>query len=336
METLAHGLDAQFKGLQHETQLHVLDAGLSVGSPASKMRRLRSLREALRGFDPDIVISHSALPNLYARLAARPGTPIIVVLHSAQDDFVDPELRLAEFALSSRTSALVAVSPELLQRYLNRFPRMTPFARVIPNGIANDITMREGKSSRSVRMIAVSRFAPMKRLDLLLTALPQVLRSLRSHSISLDIIGTGSMQYVRELEELVRRDRLLATHVRLLGQRADVHGLLGEYDLFLHASRAEGHSLALLEASAAGLPVVISDAVANSVDPRVVKTIFSQDDALSLETSIRSSILGLDKLQDRASRIAPTIRHIYSLTACAERYVSLCENLVSRTPPLAC
>jgi glycosyltransferase involved in cell wall biosynthesis len=60
------------------------------------------------------------------------------------------------------------------------------------------------------------------------------------------------------LEELVRQRRL-AEHVRFLGLRRDIPRLLAAADLCLLTSVSEGIPLTLIEAMAAGLPVVASD-----------------------------------------------------------------------------
>jgi glycosyltransferase involved in cell wall biosynthesis len=116
----------------------------------------------------------------------------------------------------------------------------------------------------------------------------------------------------------------------LLGRRDDVNGLLSQYDLFVHPSKWEGHSLAILEAAAAGLPAIISDTVVSGVDPHIVKVTFSADDAISLQRSIKSAILDLEEYQRRAANLAPSIREEYSLRKCALRYLGLCEAVTGR------
>ncbi len=55
-------------------------------------------------------------------------------------------------------------------------------------------------------------------------------------------------------------DRLgLSELVHFLGHREDIPDLLGAMDIFVLPSHSEGVSLALLEAMAAGLPVIVSD-----------------------------------------------------------------------------
>ena len=60
------------------------------------------------------------------------------------------------------------------------------------------------------------------------------------------------------LEALARQNGL-EPYVTFLGNRSDVPQLLQEADIFVHPSRYEGFGLALVEAMAAGLPVIASD-----------------------------------------------------------------------------
>jgi glycosyltransferase involved in cell wall biosynthesis len=94
------------------------------------------------------------------------------------------------------------------------------------------------------------------RLDYLkdhATAVRTLERVLRWRQARLVLIGEGPEQGM--IQELVAQHRLGA-YVRLLGLRTDVPRLLAAADLFLLTSRSEGIPLAVIEAMAAGLPVV--------------------------------------------------------------------------------
>jgi glycosyltransferase involved in cell wall biosynthesis len=79
----------------------------------------------------------------------------------------------------------------------------------------------------------------------------------RRRPIELWLIGDGSGR--AELESLIAQCGL-GEHVRFLGVRRDVPAILAQLDAFLFAARREeGLGIALIEAMAAGVPVVASD-----------------------------------------------------------------------------
>ena len=69
-------------------------------------------------------------------------------------------------------------------------------------------------------------------------------------------IGSGALD--EQVEDYVRKKGLDNT-IRLLGSRSDIPDLLQAIDLFFLPSKSEGFGLACLEASAAGLPCIVSD-----------------------------------------------------------------------------
>lgn len=107
----------------------------------------------------------------------------------------------------------------------------------------------EGAGLRKVAII--SRLDPIKRVDLLFEAL-DLDPSLRS--IEFDVYGRGS-------DEQVLRSHALARHpnVSFQGFRSDVAERLTKADLLLHLCPEEPFGLAILEAMAAGVPVLVPD-----------------------------------------------------------------------------
>ncbi|MEN9935453.1 MAG: hypothetical protein RLZZ387_2032 [Chloroflexota bacterium] len=101
-----------------------------------------------------------------------------------------------------------------------------------------------------VRVIGmVARLFPQKGHDVLLDALA-TLGEARPHLL---IAGVGELEGA--LRERARRLGI-ESHVHFGGYRRDVPRLLGALDLYVHSSRWEGMSLAVIEAMAAGCPVV--------------------------------------------------------------------------------
>jgi glycosyltransferase involved in cell wall biosynthesis len=99
----------------------------------------------------------------------------------------------------------------------------------------------------------VGRLDPVKGLDVLIRAFEPVARETNAHLL---LVGGGALR--DKLERLVR-ERKLESCVHFLGPRTDVPPLLKAADLFVFPSRTEGLPNALLEAMAAGCPIVTTD-----------------------------------------------------------------------------
>jgi glycosyltransferase involved in cell wall biosynthesis len=125
---------------------------------------------------------------------------------------------------------------------------------VVPNGI--DIA-RFAQPRRPVpgRMVMVGRLAAPKRHDVAVRAL-QVLRATHPDA-ELHLVGDGPQR--AQVVQLAR-DLGMEGAVRFLGDRSDVPDILAEASCAVLVSDYEGCPLAVLEAMAAGLPVVVNDA----------------------------------------------------------------------------
>jgi len=105
----------------------------------------------------------------------------------------------------------------------------------------------------------VARLDPIKNHEALITAMKQIVAQL-PRAVLL-IVGDGPLR--SELEAQVS-SLALGDHVCFLGARADVPELLGAIDLFVLCSHSEGLSLTLIEACAAGKPIVATDVGGNA------------------------------------------------------------------------
>lgn len=104
------------------------------------------------------------------------------------------------------------------------------------------------------RLINVARFAHIKGQDVLIEALR--LCHDRGHPLQLTLAGSkAEPTYFDALVALIG-ERRLGDHVRLVMDRTDIPVVLQQGDVFVLPSRHEGFGLVLIEAMAAGLPVI--------------------------------------------------------------------------------
>jgi glycosyltransferase involved in cell wall biosynthesis len=139
----------------------------------------------------------------------------------------------------------------------------------------------------SLALCHVGRFAEQKNHAFLVRIAAEVFA--RESRARLVLIGDGPLrpEIERDVHELGIADR-----VRFLGSRPDVPRVLTAMDAFLLPSRFEGLPLVGMEAQAAGLPTIVSDAVTPEVDivPGLVERIaLSESAAVWAERTIAAA-----------------------------------------------
>lgn len=131
------------------------------------------------------------------------------------------------------------------------------FVRRKSNVIMNPLMMSEHirwKGTKSKRIVSVGRLEPQKNQRLLIDAFCRV--SERHPDYVLDIYGEGSLR--DELQARINELRL-ENVIYLRGYSSDIHGILENSTMFVLSSDYEGMSNALIEALAAGMPVITTD-----------------------------------------------------------------------------
>lgn len=137
--------------------------------------------------------------------------------------------------------------------------------RIIRNGVEliEPLSANERAESRSALGVSdgelligcIANYRPVKRLDLLIDAIAAIVGT--NAGIRLALVGEGPIR-----ADLHRRIVSLGLEgrVRLHGSVLNARPLYGAFDLVVQSSRSEGLPNALLEAAAAGLPIVATDA----------------------------------------------------------------------------
>jgi glycosyltransferase involved in cell wall biosynthesis len=218
------------------------------------------LFRVMRAFRPALVHTHSYVLrySLPAGLAARAGAMVHTV-HNLAAKEVDLAGRMMQRVAFRRRVAAVAVG-EQVRRSFREWYGVEP-AAAIANGIDSDSFRRPGARHQwrqengfgegDFLIASVARLEPQKNPLGLIDAFAQAFgEDLRMRLL---LAGDGSLRDASR-EYAVRRG--VGERVHFLGVRAEIAEMLSACDLFASSSHWEGSPLAVMEAMAAGLPVV--------------------------------------------------------------------------------
>lgn len=233
-----------------------------LGRPQGFHPRLgREVARAARRHRATVIHAHHYSPFVYSALGRLWGGPPVVFTEHGRLSDAGPSAkrRLANAVLSRGARRVFSVSRELGDHLVAEgFPARR--VEVIHNGIslgpvpsaADRAGVRASLGVADADMVVgtIARLDPVKDLGTLIAATRLIARRA---PIRLVVIGDGSE---RMRLEAAARDAGIADRVSFLGHRDDARTWLAGFDVYANSSISEGISLTILEAMAAGLPVV--------------------------------------------------------------------------------
>ncbi|MGQ5263946.1 glycosyltransferase family 4 protein [Micromonospora sp. ZYX-F-536] len=289
----------------------------------------RSLRRLVSEVKPDVVCAHLLSAAMHSRAALateRPGTPLVVTMHTSLWQFRDtaPSLKRKASIQSNitldlvmrrlRPHASVAVSQFEADELRNR--GHVENVHLIPNPLPAawpiSAPPRMPDPSRRIVVGYLGRVEPEKGVDLI----PDVASLMADTDFK--IAGSGALA-------LEPRPNL-----ELVG-RVNAADFLRQIDCLVVPSRVEAFGLSALEAMSLGVPVVHSGAGGLAeVTQHAAGTLAFQSDLTpaSIASAIRQAV-GVTTSEQRRT-IADWYAKEYAFDRCVERWQSLYRSLLTR------
>jgi glycosyltransferase involved in cell wall biosynthesis len=223
-----------------------------VSGSASLVRHLRNRR-------PDVV--HAFLFDAYVLacpLARAAGVPVVVAGRRALSDYKAGRrvARRMERVSSRAVDLVVANAQAVASDVIATEGVQASDVVVIPNALpSRGVVAATGSDGGSTVLCVANLWRYKGHHDLL-----RAVALLRERGVEIRLLLVGDGPERSEIERLVAEQDL---PVQLLGAREDVPELLARSDVFVLPSHTEGMNNALMEAVAAGLPVVATDVGGN-------------------------------------------------------------------------
>jgi glycosyltransferase involved in cell wall biosynthesis len=248
------GLEARASGIPTES----LEMRRGLPDPRGLLRLVR----LVRAWKPDVLHSHMVHANLMAR-ALRVLIPVPAMVSTIHNIYEGGPLWMAAYRLTNPlVDHMTIISQAAADRFVAEGIVPKRLLTVIPNGVDTERFRNVPDGARgSLRAslglahefawLAVGRFEVAKDYPNMLRGFARVRE--RSPQAILLLVGRGSLQ--PETEALAQ-GLGLGSSVRFLGVRDDVPELMRAADGYVMSSAWEGMPIVLLEAAAAGLPVV--------------------------------------------------------------------------------
>jgi glycosyltransferase involved in cell wall biosynthesis len=289
------------------------------------LRRIRTLRQAIRVSRPEVIISFCQSTNVMTLLATRGlSMPIIVSEHN---DPAQPILRKEWTYLRRWTYPWASKITVLSASYVNYFPlqvqrncTVVPNPIVMPNKIADDRITSNEQGTKNI--IAMGTIIEQKGFDNLLKAFSLIAEKYSDWHLTIWGEGPERARLVSLCNEAGLEQR-----IHLPGLTNQPFEKMKQADLFVLSSRFEGFPMVLCEAMACGLPVIsfdcsagIRDIIRDGVDGVLVPS----EDVHALAGAMRTLMRAPQERQRLASH-APEILDRFGL----EKVMSIWDQLLS-------
>lgn len=288
----------------------------------------------------DIVVTYHHDADIWGGLIARlSGVPVVIASRRDMGYQLQAKHILYYRLFHCIYSKFIAVSEAVKKIVAQR--EWIPFDKiqVIYNGL--DISLYEkdndaagirkelGIPASAPVVGMVASFRPVKGQMYLVEAAPEVVAA--CPDVKFMLAGYNNTDYFLQVKERIAALGLEENFI-FLGNRSDIPKLLQVFDIFVISSEQEGFSNAIIEAMAAGLPVVASNCGGNpeAVEDHVTGLLFPARDHSALAAALKKLVLNPTVRRRSADNGREKVRRIFQLAGMIKRNEDLYLRLLGR------
>ena len=221
---------------------------------------VKQVKGIIEKYQPNVVHAHLYWSTIIARLAAPKGLKQLNsyhnVLYGPKGAKYPVHARLLDKLTYRKRITTLCVSSEVAKD-VKKYIGITDNVAVLYNYIENQFFENYRPASEieaQVKLVAVGNLKPQKNYNVIIEAFDLLQQQGISQRFTMDIYGKGDL--LPDFEKLLSQKSITNLHFK--GAVPDVAARLPQYDLYIISSAYEGFGIAVAEAMAVGLPVLVS------------------------------------------------------------------------------
>ena len=176
-------------------------------------------------------------------------------------------------------------------------------------------------------VVGVASLSPRKGHDLAVAIVAQLIGEIPDAHLLVAGMLDRDLGHTNKIQMIIRRHGL-GDRIHLLGLRTDVPRLLRGSDVFLHTAKKDPHPRAVIEAMAAGLPVVAFavDGVTETVVDGDTGYLFSVGDVTGMAGAVRSLLKAPAQAAEMGKRGREYVRSHFTASRTAAQVAQVIEG----------
>jgi glycosyltransferase involved in cell wall biosynthesis len=285
----------------------------------SDLNALRTISPWIDQSTPDVIHGHGAKGAALSRLSRSAPNAIRVYTPHGGSLVYRPGTvsggfyRSLEWLLKWRTDLFLFESNFAAAQFRAKIGRPPALVRVVHNGVSEVEFAPIAHPANATDLVALGELRPVKGFDLLIDAL--ALLNVSGHRVTATIAGAGPLD--AELKAQAQR-LCIADQLRFVGHRTAREAFaMGR--IMVLCSRAESLPYVVLEAAAAGMPIIATRVggmpeIFGSDAPHLI----APDDAAALAAAIGAAIADPAPLRQVAQAVHARVRCEFSAAAMVE------------------
>ena len=241
--------------LNNRLEKEITDHGIEIKyigkGKGFSLKAIRSLAKELNSFKPTVIHTHLSACVYCASWVMFHKVKILHTIHNIpKNELIRPKRLVMHLLYKLKKAVPVAISHEIQTMMVSAYK-----LKSLPELIYNPVDIARYNIPRidhsGINLVTAGRLTPQKNQALLIDTVEKIVKE--HPDVSLTVLGDGQLR--NQLEEQVKK-LSLNNSVRFMGNVSNVENYFSESDIFVLSSDYEGLPLVILEAMAAGLPIV--------------------------------------------------------------------------------